>query len=323
MLKVLHTMGQLGWVVAINQRRTGRLLEGFRAMVARSGFVLSRETEERVRLYTMLIAITSHWFSLLRGRNPTPEEIDDALHLGAFTPVADDLMDDSGLSFEDLVAQTDNSTAEHVLFASLMQRMTALRESRPAFNRYFLAAHEAQNASLQQLQKEPLPLDYLEHVTYEKGGYYALLYRAVMQNPFAEGEEEFVYTIGAITQILNDLFDLHKDYHNGVQSIVTRTADMYVVARTLKDLEGRLLASLQKVHYPAKNRERTYRSVMAIVARGHVALEQFFAVQGTSPRIEVARHTAAELLVDMEKPFNVCKNVLYMWRATKSVRFEP
>jgi len=317
MVKVIWSIGQLGWQVYLNSRRTERFMGELRGIVAHHGYAISAQTEDRIRLYTMLIAITSHWFCLLRGTPPNREEIDYALRLGAFTPVADDLMDDSGLSFEDLHAQTDHSSSEHVLFAYLLERLNSLRQMSPAFNRYFVEAHKAQNVSLLQLQKEPLDLAYLEHITYEKGGYYALLYRTVLQHPLMEGEQEFVYTVGAITQILNDIFDLHKDFHNGVQSIVTRTADMHVASRTLNDLVERLRKEIFALDYPQKNKDRAFRSILAIVARGYVALEHFFKVQGSRPKIDVAAHSQVELLVDMEKPVNVWKNVYYTWRATR------
>lgn len=317
MLNVLYSVGHLGWELVLNHRRATRLLAELETVVAPYGFEITPRTRDRIRLYTALIAITSHWYGLLRGTPPNREEIDDALRLGAFTPLADDLMDEHGWSFEELIAQANNSSSEHVLLTYFMERITALRQSRPAFDRYFVAAHKAQNASLKQLQKEPLPLEYLQHITYEKGGQYALLYRSVLQHPFVEGEEEFVYHSVGGQQILNDLFDLHKDYHNGSQTLINRNPDVRAAERLLDALADTLRDQIRGLNYPARNKARAFRSIMSINVRGYVALDQFRDIQGDRPTIDIGAHTQAELLVDMEKPINVWKNVYYTWRETK------
>jgi hypothetical protein len=57
--------------------------------------------------------------------------------------------------------------------------------------------------------------------------------------------------LGAILQVLNDLFDIYKDHHNGVQTLVTNTADIPFIAKELKALESTFMAQYQALDYPA------------------------------------------------------------------------
>jgi hypothetical protein len=314
MLAVFWSFCQLGWAVFVNRRRTSKLLASLNRVGAEFGFALDEVTKKRIHFYTAQSAITNHWFCMLRGKKPTPHEIENALLLGAFTPIADDLMDESGQTFEQLENQESKATTAHILFRYLLERLKPLRDTNPAA-RYFTKAHHAQNQSLLQLQKEPLDLDILERITFDKGGYYTTLYRFVLNHPAQPGEEAAIYNLGAMLQLLNDLFDVHKDYHNGVQTLVTRTANIHAVAEKLKALEAQFRHQFCALNYPQKNKKRAYRAIMAIVARGHVALAHYKKLQGTAQQLNIGAYPRKALIVDMEKLGNIGRNV----RATQRI----
>jgi len=309
MLAVFWSFCQLGWAVFVNRRRTTKLLASLNEVLAEFGFALDEVTKKRIHFYTAQSAITNHWFCALRGKKPTPHEIENALLLGAFTPIADDLMDESGQTFEQLENQESKATTAHILFGYLLERLKPMRDTKPAFASYFAKAHHAQNQSLLQLQKEPLDLDILERITFDKGGYYTTLYRFVLNHPAQPGEEAAMYTLGAILQVLNDLFDMHKDYHNGVQTLVTRTANIHAVAEKLNALEVQFRHQFFGLNYPQKNKKRAYRAIMAIVTRGHVALAHYKKLQGTAPQLNIGAYPRKALIVDMEKLGNIGKNL--------------
>lgn len=301
---------QLGWAILVqNRKATNALYVELEAQLRTFGFSLTEQHRKRIFFYTAQSAITNFWFSRLRGEKPTSTEIKTALYLGAFTPIADDLMDEHGQTFESLEAQQSNATASHVLFNYLLTELAPHRSINADFERYFKLAHIAQNESLAQLNKVPIALEKLEKITYNKGGYYTTLYRFALNHPPVKGEEEAIYTLGAILQVLNDLFDMHKDYHNRVQTLVTRTADISFIAEKLKVLEIRFRQQFMALDYPERNKRQAYRAIMAIVTRGHVALKQYQRLQGNKRALDIGSYPRKPLIVDMERPGNIWKNL--------------
>lgn len=309
----------MGWAILVqNRKATDKLFAELEGVLKPFGFSLSEEHRKRIFFYTAQSAITNLWFSLLRGNKPTNAEQQTALYLGAFTPIADDLMDESGQTFEALEENQNNDSAGHVLFAYLLAKLKPHRAANADFERYFNLAHEAQNESLKQLGKEPLDLSELEKITFNKGGYYTTLYRFALTHPAKPGEETAIYTLGSILQVLNDLFDIYKDYHNGVQTLVTRTADIRFIALKLTELEARFRVQFFALDYPLANKKRAYRAIMAIVTRGHVAEAHYQNLQGDSATLDIAVYPRKPLIVDMEKPLNVWKNLVETSKAVAS-----
>jgi hypothetical protein len=310
MLRVFWVFCQLGWEILYkNRRSTRRLYRELDALLKPYGFALNAEHHKRIFFYTAQSAITNHWFSLLRGKPPTPQERSHAIYLGAFTPIADDLMDSTGQTFEQLVRAKKNDTADAILFAYLLEKLQPLIHESPLFATYFKKAHEAQNRSLKQLGKEKLGIEELKQISFDKGGYYTTLYRMVLQNPPKKGEEAAIYTLGAILQVLNDLFDIYKDHHNGVQTLVTNTADIPFIAKELKALESTFMAQYQALDYPATAKRKSLTAIMAIVTRGHVAIEHYLKLQGKAKKLDAAKYDRKPLIVDMEKPGNIWRNL--------------
>jgi hypothetical protein len=88
--------------------------------------------------------------------------------------------------------------------------------------------------------------------------------------------------------VLNDLFDIYKDHHNGVQTLVTNTADIPFIAKELKALESTFMAQYQALDYPATAKQKSLTAIMAIVTRGHVALVQYLKAARHNQKLDVA-----------------------------------
>ena len=321
MLRTFVAFVKLAQVILIsNKLKTNKLFSELNQELSKFGFELSEAQRKRIFFYTAQSAITNHWFSQLRGFKPTASEAKNAIYLGAFTPIADDLMDGQNITFEALLAQKKTDTSDAVLFAYLYDKLQASFIGNPQFESYFVKAHEAQNESLKQLCKTKLTTDQLKLISYNKGGFYTLLYRMVLSNKPVPNEEEAIYTLGAIMQLLNDLFDMHKDYHNKSQTLVTSTADLAFVKSQLEELEHKFISLYRNLDYPKSHIRNSLSSIMAIVTRGHVALIYYQKLQGTKEKLPIENYERKDLIVDMEKPKNIwrnliaCKNALHKYR---------
>lgn len=322
MLPTVSAFFRLAWVILkINRQNTTKLFAELNHELAKNGFALSETHRKRIAFYTAQSAITNHWFCLLRDAKPNATEVQNALYLGAFTPIADDLMDAQNLTFESLLAQK-SATPDGVLFAFLYQKLQPQLLQNQLFKTYFEKAHAAQNQSLKQLQKEPLTIEELKKISFDKGGFYTTLYRMVLQNKPVAGEEAAIYTLGAIMQLLNDLFDIHKDYHNGVQTLATNTRNIHFMQAELAALESKFLAQYLALDYPQNAKKKSLAAIFAIVTRGHVALQFYQNLQGKNAQLEIANRPRKSLIVDMEKPVNVWKNLVATNRVLKNIKKE-
>ena len=310
-LKACWSFVRLGRVIFIdNRRRTHTLLRELQGVLDPYDLQLPADLQKRIFVYTAISAITNHWFSLLRGWPPTAAEERDALYLGAFSPLTDDLMDGTGQTFDELISRPGSETPIHILFHYVAAKLQPVRSQLPLFDHYYRQSQHAQNASLRQLDRQPLDLDTLIRITFDKGGYTTNLHRMVLQNPPVPGEEEAWYTLGSILQLLNDLFDVYKDHQQGVQTLVTRTADMHFVSRKLQELEDTFRRQFFALDYPPGGKAAAYRAMMAVVSRGRVALAQYRRLQGDEAHLDIGAFPRKPLIVDMERPRNVWQNIL-------------
>jgi hypothetical protein len=319
MLQTLQQFFAIAYVILVqNKRNTYALFEELEAHLNPKGFALSNEHRKRIAFYTAQSALTNYWFSTLRGKKPTASETKLGLYLGAYTPITDDLMDNTGSTYQQLRTIAPDSSAEASMFNYLWEKMQPSLKTNTSFAYYFEKAHEAQNESLVQMEPTPLGLNQLREITFNKGAYATLLYRFLLQNEAKEGEVDAIYTLGSILQVMNDLFDIYKDYQNGAQTLVTKTADIHFVKKTLDELEAKLRSQFFTLDYPPRQKQKSWLAIMAIVTRGHIALNHYLDLQGNSAKIDIATYPRKPLIVDMEKLGNIWKNVIETSKASKS-----
>lgn len=321
MTEVFFRFCRLGWdILGPNKRRTLQLYKELNTLLSPKGFALTEDHKKRIFFYTAQSAITNHWFGLLRGHSANQQEIQDAIYLGAFTPIADDLMDQNNLSFESLLEARLPESADTLLFDYLLKKLDSLRKANPHFESYFIKAHLAQNESLKQLGKEPLSEEELESISFNKGGLYTLLYRHVLKNQPVAGEDDSIFTLGSILQLLNDLFDLHKDYHNGVQTLINYNPNIHAIEKRLEALNEKFLNQYTNLDYPKTNIRKSILSIWAITTRGDVAIEQYGKIQGSANQINISEYERKPLIVDMEKIGNVLKNLKATAKRVKALK---
>lgn len=320
-MRVILSFIRLGFEVLVrNKYRTNALITELSEQLSSRSQSLSSHEIRRIKSYTVQSAITNHWFSLLRGEQPREEEWRFGLYLGAVTPVTDDLMDDTGLSFDQIKNDHSTLTPSYVVFRYLLAKIEERSAVDRTFAKFYKLTTDAQNESLAQQEDEKLSFERLRRLMFDKGGNSTLLYRSILTNPLSSEEERMIYHLGALLQLTNDIFDLHKDYKAGVQTLVTRECNIREVAAVYQELEEDFVQAMLVLNYPRKNKMRAYRSFMIVLSRGQVALDQLLEVQGDRPHIDVETVGRKPLIVDMEKPANIWRSIQVSYR--KVTRFK-
>ncbi len=303
-------------IYLINGYRNRILINELNSFLKQSDLTLSSKHISRISFYTIQSCITNSWFSKLRGTTLSNEEIQRGLYLGAFTPIYDDLMDSSGLTHSELVSFIENgkekSSVSFLLLQYLFNKLNKNTKDFHLFEHYFKIAGEAQTESLKQINEEKLTNSELRKISYDKGGYFTLLYRSVLNNPLIVNEEKAIYSLGNILQLTNDIFDAHKDYHNKQQTLVNYSQSINDLNNEFLELTDSTIKQFCNLAYPSKNIKSALNEIIPIIARGIVCLDQFLKLQENNNGIfEIEKFSRKELICDMEKIKNIKKCIKY------------
>lgn len=304
-------MIKLGRVLYIQTpARDNQLLGELELVLKSKGLKMSEGVKKRIRFYTLQIMLTNHCFGLLRGYPPSDRENLLALYFGAFTPVADDAMDLSGKTFEELLGDLESKSELQVLFKFLYCKIEPLFNEYPSFREYFITAHQAQNDSLLQLGEVQLDFQELQRISYNKGGYYTLLNRSMMLNPIPKDEESALLELGILFQLMNDLFDTYKDHKNEIQTLITRFPDYYALEHLFKSHIDTFKQKYFQLNYPEKNKLESSIIWALVISRGWIALRQYQKLQGNRSQLDIGRFKRKDLIVDMERPVNILRSII-------------
>ena len=303
-------------IYAINRFRNYKLIKELNSFLKQSGLQLTSTQISRISFYTIQSCITNSWFSKLRGFSPSNEEIQTGLYLGAFTPIYDDLMDSSGFTHSELINSIENKNEKSSISFQLLQylfnKLKQNTNSFNLFNHYFNIAGEAQTESLKQIGKIKLTDNELRKISYDKGGYFTLLYRSVLNNHLIENEEKAIYSLGNILQLTNDIFDTYKDHQNKQQTLVNISQDLNNLNNEFLDLTDKTIKEFCKLDYPSKNIKSALYEIIPIISRGIVCLDQLLKLQKSNNGIfEIEKFSRKELICDMEKIQNIKKSIHY------------
>ena len=274
---------------------------------------LPPELRSRIKSYTRIATLPNLWFSVLRGCRLSEDERLANRYLGASTPVFDDLVDNEGYTYDEVMEvikddkQVDNESL--VLLKYLYDNITAKINDPGLFNKYLQETARAQMISTRQKDNSNITAGEIRNITYDKGGYAALLYRSVLSNNLLPGEEEAVYHLGALLQLMNDIFDIHDDYKNEQQTLATASNDIKLLHSEYKGLIDKTLKLLRSLSYPRENIESSLSMIIAVISRGCVCLERLLALQGNNDVFHLRYYTRRDLLCDMEKIPNIRRSL--------------
>lgn len=308
MIKVLiNGLGLARTIYSRNSAHEAAVISELEDYLNSLGYTLEGDVRKRILAYTRGSAITNHVFAQTRGEKVSREETMNSVYMGAFTPIADDIMDSTGMTFEE-VMNAEVDSGELALFQYLLEKATQLRKLNPAFDEYFVKAHVAQDNSVQQVQPERLSEGQLEKISFEKGGYYNLWWRTLLNHPLRDGEEDAIYLLGGILQLSNDSFDVYKDYHSGQQTLVTNHLDFHQIEERYLSMTSDFRDLHFKMDYPSKYLKNSFTTWSIITAQGLVAIRHYKKLQGNSPKLQVEKYDRKTLITDMQTVPNMIRN---------------
>lgn len=147
---------------------------------------------------------------------------------GAILALGDVFCDDTQLTFEQVEQMLQephqcmaNTTIEK-LFVSIYKDLLIELDDfwQPPFHQALMNGFEAEKES-RMLRDQTSTADNVFRIICNKGGKSLLIYRSLIRKPMTDGEEHALFTAGAYTQLIDDIFDLYWDLRKNIQTSAT------------------------------------------------------------------------------------------------------
>lgn len=280
---------------------------------------LSEEDFKKITQYYgfAVPAILGEGFCLLRGKGMTPHERYAMTYLGALTGLFDDFFDVKKTSvthIRELVDHPDENLAENsheLLFVRFFKKALGNISDFIRFTKSINNVFDAQILSGKQTGPA-IERDEIQQITLLKGGFSLLFYRSALDEPAGLTEEKMLFSLGGISQLENDLFDVYKDYCNGIKTLATTENKISNLRKYYKVLMEETFALVHLTNFPLKQKKMFLRFIALIIGRGFVCLDLLEKREKATNHVfslpEYKRH---ELICDMDKPGNRIKLLNY------------
>ena len=266
------------------------------------------------KYYCIGVPVVCAGFARIYGRELTPEERENATLGGIITPLIDDFTDRNQLSPGQLntllsfSSRAEPPTLEEAIVNGILVKLYERVSSREGTVDAFRRTLQAQQESARQTLKG-LPQSDLLKITMDKGAWSLILYHYLITEVPTPQTIDMIYQMGGVLQIAQDIFDVYKDFHEGVTTLANSCGDYKEFERFYLD-ECRKFCLLARA-LPYRRADLEFFIVFAAnsMARGIVALRNLQKLQrktggGVLPFSEIDRR---KLICDMEKPVNFLK----------------
>lgn len=250
-------------------------------------------------------------YCVLRGSEMSDKERDSLSCMGGLTGLFDDLFDENKLSDAEIAEllktkkNKANSTGEFSLLIYLYSRLEKNIDDITRLASLIEQVFSAQIQSRRQ-QAENLSLEELDPIIAEKGGVSLLFYRIAFANVAFANERELIYQLGAIGQIVNDVFDVYEDTVSGIKTTINQSGDIKQFQAGFDEKVKQLVATVRNSGYAERNIQKFLRIVLLILSGAYLCMENYLQLQQTTEGVfRPERYTRKQLICDMEKPENI------------------
>ena len=305
-----------------NNRYIGQFLRPISEQYhAKPGISMMQKIE---KYYCRGIPVTCAAYAKIYGRDLSEDEKENSVLAGIITPLIDDFTDKKMLSQEQLDALISfsgtyqPSTMEEAIVKDILNiligRVTSVEGVLSAFHHTIEAQHE----SARQLEKD-LSEEELMRITVEKGAWSYLLLHYLIEEVPSKPTIEVIHKMGGILQLCNDIFDIHKDFLEGVRTVPNTCTDYHRFEIYYRNECRKFCAMARSLPCRKKDIEFFITLITIVMARGLVALRMLGKLQqncggGSLPLQKLQRK---QLICDMEKPANFLWSLWYAYTIVK------
>lgn len=281
----------------------------------------SQKYVRRMGFYAYFVpVISSANFAVLMNRKLTKIERIAVTQLAAATPIFDDYFDAEVLQLDTLstmIAHPETFEATTTIERVLVELLVSIKQKVPDFP-FFMEicqkVFEAQVASKKQ-KSEQLSAAQIRKITYDKGGYSALLFQSVIGQRPAENELNAIYHLGGLAQLLDDIFDVYEDAQEQIQTLATTQTQVAQLTQTFESDLAYLCSAFHGLGLQPSIVRKFLHLQLFFFTITFVCLRQFQALQPTPDVPFNPKAFERKMLIcDMEKISNMLLWVKYFWQ---------
>jgi len=288
---------------------------------ARSGNdgTLDEEDFQKIRSYYGfgVPAIVGEGICTLHGRQMSSRERTASTYQGALTGLYDDFFDKTRLDHKDIKrmmlqpAEYKANSSLEKLFIHFLNSVHAHLDNKLYFSESFNKVFEVQIETEKQLQTD-FPLDAIKQITFKKGGLSLLFYRSIFKEKLYDGEEEALYQVGALMQLGNDIFDVHKDQAQKIRTLPTSCSHIDDVRKIFEGQLANTIMLLEQSDFPESNKKNYISKLILGTSRCYVCLDQLDKLEKkTAGVFTPSAYTRKEMICDMDRPANILRSIRY------------
>jgi hypothetical protein len=256
-------------------------------------------------------------FCVLRGKPMTEKERFCLTFLGSISGLLDDLFDDpkkQANHLEKFILQPESLKPLNSYEGLLLHfYLLGLKHSaNPGIlKKQALIVFRSQQQSKAQ-ENHCNSQQSIQELTYAKGGASFIFYRLCLNHSLKVEEEKFLFHLGGLMQLGNDIFDIWEDHQTGTKTVATICSDISELRRIFMK-EMQLTFKLAWETNFQKNRIQNFlQSTSLALSRVLVCLDQFEKLQSsTGNQFLIEKYSRQQMICDMQKPKNQLKAINY------------
>lgn len=263
---------------------------------------------------------------ILRGKSLDKEERFCLSYLGGISGLLDDLFDDpekEAVHLKKFISEPENldpTNSHEALLQQFYLQGLSYTENPLLLKEQAQEVFNSQQKSLQQ-QKKDVTVEQIKEITYSKGGSAFVFYRLCLNKTMEEAERKFLYQLGSVMQLGNDIFDVWKDFNSETETAATKTNDIQKLRNFFMEELVKTYRLAGKTSYPPGKINQFIAITDLALARVFVCLYQFEKLQKKSGGVfSIVDYSRKELICDMQKPANQLRAIKYYLSPVINIR---
>lgn len=259
-------------------------------------------------------------FTRLHGRPTTDAERVRMVHYFICSSLFDNFFDDKLLNDDELYAISflpetflAKNFDERMFLHSHMLLKDYVKD-KEAYLEMCRQVYHSQQQSKEQFRSN-ISDDEIERITFNKGGYSVLLSRFYLDVKPSVEEDNCWYQIGSIIQLSNDIYDIYKDLHDGIQTLPVRMKDAYLFEAFFMKQVNTMKAYIKALPCSPGTKQQFNIAMAGMYALSLVGIHRLKELQGITGHLPALNSLRKQSLIfDLEKPRGILEWMRFVYK---------
>ncbi len=302
--------------VILHNRKFKDFVKNYLSEFQKNGMKLRTDIKKISDYYVPANSLLNDIISILqRGHKLTENEMNKSVYAAILTPIFDDLLDLNLLPVQnqkELFLNTENYTPliveDKIVHDSLLTISKLGIRNKTSYEKSKIDVFNSQSESIKQLDDD-VSRDVLINILNYKSEAALVFYYCLLDLEHSYEVEKSIRMFARLGQMTNDLFDVYKDYQEGIRTYANTCEDFEALEQKFLEDSREFCRFTRSLGYPQKQTERYLGVLCIVLGRGLVMVRQLVRLQekvgkGPLPFDKLPRH---ECIGDMEKPINIMR----------------